>query len=134
MLLSLALVLVGATVKAQQQQGQPSPSSDQTTAAPQTPPTRVRVSSGVSTRLLRKRTAPEYPPKARSEHIQGIVMMNAVISKEGDVTELTVTSGDPLLADAAVKAVRKWKYKPYLLDGKPVEIETTVQVNFTLAN
>jgi len=60
--------------------------------------------------------------------------MDAVISKEGDITELTVTSGDNQLTEAALKAVRQWKYKPYLLNGKPVEVETTIQIVFTLAN
>ena len=60
-------------------------------------------------------------------------MLNATISKEGTVTDLSVISGDPLLAEAAINAIKKWKYKPYLVQGEPVEVETTIQMSFTLS-
>jgi protein TonB len=96
-------------------------------------PQRVRVSQGVTSGLLLKRVNPKYPPKARANGIQGTVVLHAVISKEGDVVDLTVVSGDPLLAKSAIKAVKQWKYRPYLLEGKPIQVDTEVQVNYTLS-
>lgn len=96
-------------------------------------PQRVRVSSGVSTGLLLRRVNPSYPPLARQARIQGTVILQAEISKTGDIQNLRLVSGHPMLAPAAIEAVKQWKYKPYLLNGEPVEVETTVQVNFTLA-
>jgi protein TonB len=93
----------------------------------------VRVSQGVTSGLLLKRVNPKYPPKARENGIQGTVVLHAVISKEGDVVDLTVVSGDPLLAKSAIKAVKQWKYRPYLLEGKPIQVDTEVQVNYTLS-
>jgi periplasmic protein TonB len=96
-------------------------------------PQRVRVSSGVSTGLLIRKVNPNYPPLARQARIQGTVVLHAVISKEGSIENLTLVSGHPMLAPAAIDAVKQWKYKPYLLNGEPVEVDTEVQVNFTLA-
>jgi periplasmic protein TonB len=96
-------------------------------------PQRVRVSSGVSTGLLVRKVNPNYPPLARQARIQGTVILQAEISKSGDIQNLRLISGHPMLAPAAIEAVKQWKYKPYLLNGEPVEVETTVQVNFTLA-
>jgi protein TonB len=96
-------------------------------------PQRVRVSSGVSTGLLIRRVNPTYPPLARQARIQGQVVLHAVISKDGSIENLTLVSGHPMLAPAAIDAVKQWKYKPYLLNGEPVEVDTEVQVNFTLS-
>jgi periplasmic protein TonB len=96
-------------------------------------PQRVRVSSGVSTGLLVRKVNPNYPPLARQARIQGTVILQAEISKTGDIQNLRLISGHPMLAPSAIEAVKQWKYKPYLLNGEPVEVETTVQVNFTLA-
>ena len=96
-------------------------------------PTRVRVSSGVSTGLLIRKVPPAYPPLARQARIQGVVILQAQISKEGNIQNLQLISGHPMLAPAAIEAVKQWKYKPYLLNGEPVEVDTQVQVNFTLA-
>ena len=96
-------------------------------------PTRVRVSSGVSTGLLIRKVPPTYPPLARQARIQGVVILQAQISKEGNIQNLQLISGHPMLAPAAIEAVKQWKYKPYLLNGEPVEVDTQVQVNFTLA-
>src|SRR6202162_4680091 len=87
-------------------------------------PQRVRVSSGVSTGLLIKRIQPNYPPLARQARIQGTVVLHALISKDGSITGLTLVSGHPMLAPAAIDAVKQWKYKPYLLNGEPVEVDT----------
>jgi protein TonB len=96
-------------------------------------PQRVRVSQGVSSGLLIRRVQPNYPPLARQARIQGTVILHAVISKDGSITGLQLVSGHPMLAPAAIEAVKQWKYKPYLLNGEPVEVDTEVQVNFTLA-
>ncbi len=96
-------------------------------------PQRVRVSSGVQSGLLVRRVNPSYPPLARQARIQGVVLLQAQISKDGNIENLQLISGHPMLAPAAIEAVKQWKYKPYLLNGEPVEVETQVQVNFTLA-
>ncbi|MGA7767030.1 MAG: TonB family protein [Candidatus Sulfotelmatobacter sp.] len=96
-------------------------------------PQRVRVSSGVSSGLLIRKVSPTYPPLARQARIQGTVILQAQISKDGSIQNLQLISGHPMLAPAAIEAVKQWKYKPYLLNGEPVEVETQVQVNFTLA-
>jgi protein TonB len=96
-------------------------------------PQRVRVSSGVQNGLLVRKVNPTYPPLARQARIQGVVILQAQISKEGNIENLQLVSGHPMLAPAAIEAVKQWKYKPYLLNGEPVEVETQVQVNFTLS-
>ncbi len=96
------------------------------------PPQRVRVSQGVSQSLLIKKVQPEYPEAARRNYIQGTVVLRAEIDREGNIQDLAVVSGDPELAPAALKAVRQWKYKPYFLQGRPVNVETQITVIFSL--
>jgi len=98
-----------------------------------TRPQRVRVSAGVAQGLLVKKISPVYPPDARSQHIQGTVVLHALIDKQGNISSIDVISGDETLAESAIEAVRQWKYRPYLLNGEPVEVDTHIQVNFTLA-
>jgi len=93
---------------------------------------RVRVSSGVSTGLLIKKVAPRYPADAKQAGVQGQVILQAEIDKNGDIQNLTLISGHPMLAPAAIEAVKKWKYKPYMLKDRPVAVETQIIVNFTL--
>ena len=90
----------------------------------------IRISQGVSQGLLIKRVQPKYPPAALAIHAAGAVQIEATINKEGSVTNLKVLSGDGVLARAALEAVRQWRYKPYYLDGAPVEIQTQITVNF----
>ncbi len=90
----------------------------------------LRVSQGVSQGLLIKRVNPTYPPAALRLHTQGAVLIEVTINKEGNVTNPKVLSGDRLLSQAALEAVRQWRYKPYLLDGTPVDIQTQITVNF----
>src|SRR6202041_3332474 len=92
-------------------------------------PQRVRVSQGVVSGLKVRDVKPNYPPLARQARIQGTVVLHAVISKDGSIEGLTLVSGHPMLAPAAIDAVKQWKYKPYLLNGEPVEVDTEVQVN-----
>jgi TonB family protein len=96
-------------------------------------PQRVRISQGVSQALIQRKVNPTYPPEARAAHIQGSVILKAIIGKDGTVQNLSLISGDPVLASAAIDAVRQWKYRPYLLNGNPVEVDTQITVNFTLA-
>jgi len=95
-------------------------------------PQRVRVSQGVSQGLLIRRVQPNYPPLAKQARIQGQVVLQAEISKDGTIQNLQLISGHPMLAPAAIEAVKQWRYKPYLLNGEPVAVETTVLVNFSL--
>lgn len=104
------------------------PSLSKPTAVPQ----RVRVSQGVSRGLLVYRVEPVYPPLARQAHIQGVVVLTAIIDKEGSIQNLQLVSGHPMLAPAAIEAVKQWRYKPFLLNGQSMVVETTVTVNFQL--
>lgn len=96
-------------------------------------PQRVRVSQGVTQGLLLRQVKPNYPQLARTARIQGAVLLQAEISKNGDIQNLRVISGHPMLIQSALEAVKQWKYKPYYLNGEPVEVETQIQVNFSLA-
>jgi protein TonB len=96
-------------------------------------PSRIRVGGNVQSASLVKQTRPVYPPLAKQARISGTVKLSAVISKDGTIQELTVVSGHPLLAPAALEAVKQWVYKPTLLNGEPVEVQTTIDVNFTLS-
>ncbi len=92
----------------------------------------LHVSQGVSRGLLVKEIPPVYPASARQMQVEGTVELLATISKTGSISGVKVVSGNPQLTHAAVDAVKQWKYKPYLLDGVPVEIQTQVTVNFKL--
>ncbi len=96
-------------------------------------PQRVRVSQGVTEGLLLRKVQPTYPPLARSARIQGQVVLQAVIGKDGTIQNLRAISGHPMLTPAAIDAVKQWRYKPYFLNGEPVEVDTQITVNFTLA-
>jgi periplasmic protein TonB len=96
-------------------------------------PTRVKVSAGVTSGYLIRKIQPAYPPLAKQARISGSVVLQAVISKDGTIQKLQVVSGHPMLVQSALDAVRQWRYKPYILNGEPVEVDTQVTVNFTLA-
>jgi len=93
---------------------------------------RVRVSQGVTKGMLIYRIEPAYPPLAREARIHGVVVLTAIIDKDGNVQNLQLVSGHPMLAPAAIEAVKQWRYKPFLLNGQPLEVETTVTVTFRL--
>jgi len=97
------------------------------------PPRRVRISQGVTKGMLLQKVEPKYPTIAVTARIQGTVVLNAIISKSGEIENLTVASGHPMLVPAAIDAVRQWRYRPYLLNGEPVEVETTINVTFALS-
>ncbi len=108
------------------------PTTPVVTAEPATAPAPVKVATGVTTGLLIKKVQPVYPEEAKHAHIQGTVVLQAVINKTGDVVDLEVVSGPIELVVSAVNAVRKWKYRPYLLMGKPVAVSTQIVVNYVL--
>jgi TonB family protein len=92
----------------------------------------VKISQGVSEGLVIKRVQPVYPAPARQMRLQGTVQLDATIGKDGNIKSLKQTSGDATLGMAALTAVRQWKYKPYFLNGEPVEVQTQITVNFKL--
>lgn len=92
----------------------------------------VSVSQGVSQGLVYKKVQPVYPSSALRMRVEGDVELLATISAHGDITSVKIVSGTPVLAHAAADAVKQWKYKPYLLDGKPVDIQTQITVKFKL--
>jgi len=92
----------------------------------------VRVSSMVVEGMIIRKTLPVYPPIAKAAHVEGTVILGAVIARDGTIQNLHIVSGNGMLQQAALDAVRTWRYKPYLLNGEPVEVETTVNVIFKL--
>jgi protein TonB len=97
-------------------------------------PTRIRVSSGVTQGLLVRKVEPTYPQMAKIARVQGAVLLAALIGKDGTIQNLhVVQTASPLLNQAALDAVKQWKYKPYILNGEPVEVDTNITVNFTLS-
>ncbi len=95
---------------------------------------RIRISQGVTKGLLIHRVEPVYPPLAKAARVQGEVLLKAVIDVNGNIQNLQLISGHPMLVPAAISAVQGWKYKPYLLNGQPVEVETMVTVIFSLTS
>lgn len=100
--------------------------------APKPSPNRPRVSRMMEGNLI-YRVQPQYPVLARQARVQGVVVLRAVISREGRIENLQVISGHPLLVKSAEDAVQQWRYRPYYLNNEPVEVETQVTVNFTLS-
>jgi periplasmic protein TonB len=106
------------------------------TAAPPPPkvnPKRITVGGNVQAAHLVNRVQPVYPPLARQTRISGTVKLHAIIGKNGAVEQLQVVSGHPLLVQSALDAVRQWRYQPTLLNGDPVEVDTEIDVIFSLA-
>jgi len=102
------------------------------TPPPRPTTTSIRLSDGVSEGLLIRKVTPPYPKLAMMAHQQGSVVLEATISRDGSIENLRAVSGPPLLIDAAIDAVRQWRYRPYLLNNQPVEVETQITVNFSL--
>jgi periplasmic protein TonB len=97
-------------------------------------PQRIRISQGVTKGLLIHRVEPTYPTLAKAARVQGEVVLTAIISTSGEIENLQLVSGHPMLVPEAIAAVRQWRYKPYLLNGQPVEVETTITVIFSLSS
>lgn len=104
------------------------------TLAAQDPPQRpaARISGGVMAGQMLTKFNPVYPPEAKAAHVEGTVVMHAIISDGGHIENLAVVSGPEMLRNAAVDAVKQWTYKPYLLNGQPTSVDTTITVNFSM--
>ena len=99
---------------------------------PNHPPQRVQVKQGVMEGMILHKVAPVYPREARQNHVEGQVVLQAVIGKDGNIKDLKVLRGPAELVPAAVGAVQQWRYRPYRLNGEPVEVDTQITVNFML--
>lgn len=108
------------------------PAQSKPTVAPAAKPGPVRVSSSVAAGRLVGKTLPVYPRIAVAARVEGTVILQATISAAGTIENLRVVSGPAMLQQAALDAVKQWRYQPFLLDGEPVEVETTVNVVFAL--
>jgi TonB family protein len=97
------------------------------------PPGRIIIGGNIQQSRLVLRVNPEYPPSARQAGIQGVVQLSVVIARDGTVSNISVRDGHPLLVPAAIGAVKQWRYRTTTLNGEPVEVQTTVDVNFTLS-
>ena len=95
-------------------------------------PKRITISTGISEGLLLHRVEPEYPTIAKRARVEGIVRLKAIISREGVIENLQVIDGHPLLVPSAMEAAKQWRYRPYMLNGNPVEVETFINVHFLL--
>jgi periplasmic protein TonB len=95
-------------------------------------PQRIRVGGNVEAAHLVNKVEPQYPPIAQAAHVSGTVVLRAVISKGGSIEQLQFVSGPPLLMKAAMDAVKQWRYQPTVLNGEPVEVDTTIDVVFSL--
>ena len=108
------------------------PAGPQPTAPEQVQPQRIALRGVIEEAKLISRLQPIYPTLAIQTHIQGVVVLHAIVDKDGHVGELRVISGHPVLAQAAMQAVNQWRYRPTLLNSQPVEVETTITVSFVL--
>jgi protein TonB len=95
-------------------------------------PSMIAISAGVATGLLIEKVSPVYPPIAKAARVSGTVVLQATISKTGEIENLRVVSGPAMLQSAAIDAVSHWKYRPYLLNGEAVEVNTQINVIFEL--
>ena len=103
-----------------------------TPQAQSTPAGPIRISGGVAAGNVLTKVPPVYPPDAKTAHIQGAVVLHAIIGKDGKIQDLNVLSGPSELTQSAIDAVSQWVYKPYLLNGQPTEVETTITVTYSL--
>ena len=111
------------------------PRREEPVAPPKQPPkaTPVRVHGQVRPPVLLREVKPIYPPLARSARVAGLVRLEGIIGRDGEIHSLRVVSGHPLLVEAALEAARQWRYQPTLLNGEPVEVILQIGVNFTLS-
>lgn len=107
---------------------------NQSAPSPEPRPMRIRVGGNVAQASLTHMVQPIYPPIAKAAHVSGTVILHAIVGTDGKIQDLELVSGPPLLVKAAMDAVKQWVYQPTLLNGKPVEVDTTVSVVFTLSD
>jgi protein TonB len=108
--------------------------ADTPTNVPRSDSKAVIIPEGSAVGMLIYKVEPEYPAKAKKARISGIVKLTATISKTGEISDLHAECGPESLQESALKAVRQWKYRPYLLRGEPVEVQTTIKVTFALGD
>ena len=133
----MTVLFFGGVAAAHGQIGGDEPGGQATPPLPTAPPKLpgpVRISSGVMAGLVLTKVPPVYPADARNLGVQGQVLMRALISEDGHIKNLTVISGPEELRGAATDAVRQWIYKPFLLNGAPVEVDTTIIINFNFGS
>jgi TonB family protein len=117
---ALAVLLAAIGLEARQAENSPPPQFLDAT----------QVEPSIAQGLLDKQVQPVYPEQARQMRVQGTVVLHVLINKKGKVTQVTIVSGHPLLVPAAINAVKQWKYKPYRVEGRSVNAQTDVIVNF----
>ncbi len=123
----LGLALTGFAAAQQAQDAAPNAAAPTSKPAIHGP---IRIAIGVAAKNRISGDAPVYPEKAREAKVSGTVVMSAVIGKDGAIENLNIISGPPLLRQAALDAVSKWRYRPTKLNGEPVEVATQINVNF----
>ena len=126
-------LLMPPNVCAQDQGTQPSTAPPAASLAPNRLPTRIRVGENVQAASLLHQVVPEYPPEAKAAHITGTVVLHAIVGRDGAVQNLEFVSGPPELQKAAMDAVAQWRYRPTLLNGQPIEVDTKISIVFALA-
>jgi len=93
-------------------------------------PPSLKISSGIAQGLKTHNVTPIYPPAARNAGIQGDVILQATIDTKGHITNIRVVQGDPILVKASIDAVKEWRYRPYVFNGEPVVVQTTIKIQF----
>jgi TonB family protein len=127
----VGLATCGSALALRLEVNEPPPSATASTTMP-APKGPVRVSGGIAAGSKIGGENPKYPADARKAHVEGTVALRAIIGKTGAITNLQVISGPEELRQSAMDAVRTWQYKPYLLNGEPTAVETTINVNYSL--
>jgi TonB family protein len=130
----LLAVLVVTGLSAQDQPSSPGGTDSSQSAPRPVVPQRIRVGGSVAAGMIVQRVTPVYPAEAKAAQVSGTVVLHAIIGKDGAIQKLDLISGPPMLTDSAIDAVRKWRYKPFLLNGQPVEVETTINVAYQLGD
>jgi TonB family protein len=131
---AVTLLVLGACGFAQAQDAANAPPMGQTpNVGDASEPAVVHVAGTVMAAKIVRQFAPKYPSDAKKNHVQGTVKLHAIITKDGKIRDLTYVSGPPELKDAAMDAVRQWRYQTTLLAGKPVEVDTMISIVFTLS-
>ena len=125
--------ILGGVISSIPQAAPPPPPPVKVEAPKPVVPQRIRVGGNVQSAKIIRQPKPIYPPLAKQARIQGVVKFTAIIARDGTIQSLQLISGHPLLAPAAMEAVKQWVYQPTLLNGEPVEVVTQIDVNFTLS-
>jgi protein TonB len=125
--LVLALTFIAIPSRAQD-----TPQQDAPPPQPARKITRVKQGGAVMVKMLKVKVAPVYPPLAREKGIQGTVRLHTIVGKDGSIEQMEVISGQPLLVQAALDAVRQWKYRITYLNGEAVEVDTVIDIIFSL--